>query len=406
MRTFYLVDPNLRDLTGHYFEYARSLADPVKRSGFEFVALGHKGADEVIANAFPFKPVFSRTIWDTFPTIGALPGVGPEADQLISNVSFYASLRLALPGHSVGTDSVVLAHMIRPHQLMGWSWWYRSLSAAYRPRLILLFRYIPEWFVGSALARDAFRALEQAGHEGRVLLATDSARLAEDYERLLGQRMRVLPIPHTNHHDLIVAADGPGGERQTHFVSLGNARDEKGILEILYAIRALKQRGALDDLRFTLQVNDLYAPNTREEIVSTIDELKRLESAQLRFIDAPLSSDDYYELLGSADVVMLPYWQSIYRSRTSGILAEALGAGKIVIVTDDTWMGDQVTKYGAGVLCRDRDVSNLADAITRIHLDRASFIARAVGAQGAWLATHNPAKFVASVLKPTALEVA
>src|SRR5690348_3280914 len=110
--TFFLVDPNLRDLTGHYFEYARSLVQPVERLGYLYVALGHRQADPVVARSIPFEGVFTRTIWDTFPTVGALPRIGRDAEELLSNISFYASLRVALPADRVDTGCAVLAHMI------------------------------------------------------------------------------------------------------------------------------------------------------------------------------------------------------------------------------------------------------------------------------------------------------
>lgn len=394
MRTFYVVDPNLMDLKGHYFEYARSLIAPVADRGYRYLALGHKKADDVVRSAIPFVPAFSRTIWETFPAVEALPSVGHDASHFISNAYVYSVLRSHLPSRMLGSDAIVLGHMIRPQQLLGWAWWYRQLPAAERPRLVLVFRYAAEWFEGNRFAAAAFRALRAADVDGRLLMATDSDRLSADYGRLVDQEMGVLPIPHTNLYEF--GTDQRSSRGELHLVSLGNARDEKGILEILRAIMQLHERGILAGLRFTVQINDIYAPTTQTEIVEVIAAIKALRLTNVRFIDAPLSTMDYYAVLDAADVVLLPYWSSIYRSRTSGVFAEALGAGKVAIVSEDTWMGDQVVAYGGGVLCQDRDVRALVGAINEVRRGFPAYAAAAVEGRTKWLATHNPESFVAA----------
>lgn len=397
MNRLYVVDPNLKNLTGHHFEYDRSLVDPALRRGYQFLALGHKDADDVIRKALPFAPAFSRTIWDTFPAVAAIPAVGAAASHLISNVSFYSVLRTWLTPAVLGADAVVLCHMIRPHQLLGWAWWFSQLRAAERPRLVLLFRYIPEWFVDNRFVRDAFRILDDASADGRVRLATDSDRLAADYARLLQKQMAVFPIPHTN-PEMVGRSPRRLPAKRPHFVSVGSARDEKGILEVLESILALHARGALRDMVFTVQVNDIYAPKSRDAILDAIAEIRHLDLSNVTLVEASLPTADYYALLDSADVVLLPYWRSIYQARTSGILAEALGAGKVVIATEDTWLGDQIVTYGAGVLCADHDAAALTNAILEVQSRIDYYAPRAAMAQTSWLSTHNPDKFVESLV--------
>jgi glycosyltransferase involved in cell wall biosynthesis len=55
-----------------------------------------------------------------------------------------------------------------------------------------------------------------------------------------------------------------------------------------------------------------------------------------------MSEKDYHEILASSDVVILPYDQNAYGARSSGILAQALAAGKPVVVPADTWMASQI----------------------------------------------------------------
>ena len=52
----------------------------------------------------------------------------------------------------------------------------------------------------------------------------------------------------------------------------------------------------------------------------------------MRLIDGVLSREAYADLLGGADVVLLPYSRRVYYARTSGPFTEALAGGKPVIV--------------------------------------------------------------------------
>lgn len=397
-----VVDPNLRDRLGHHFEYDYSLLEPVLRRGYEFLVLGHRQVEKAIASAMPVEGVFPHDIWERFPGLARIPGgVGHKLDILLSNLRFFRVLCSRLPSRTVTADWVVFGHMITLHQLLGWAWWFRSLSPRNLPRLVLLFRYSAEWFANSRFAAHAFRLLEGAHAPDRVCLGSDSERLAREYARFTRLPFQVFPIPHTTHQV------GPGefasqslARRPMCLVSVGNARDEKGFLEILQAIVQLHNSGQLQRFKFILQSNDLYAPNTATEILSTIAEIKKLKLDNVRFIDEVLSTEAYYGLLREADVVLLPYWRSIYASRTSGIFVEALAAGRTVIVTEDTWMSDQLRDYGSGAVCRDHDPHDLVRAVLNIEARFPEYSERARLTRDAWLERHNPEALIEGLLEP------
>lgn len=69
----------------------------------------------------------------------------------------------------------------------------------------------------------------------------------------------------------------------------------------------------------------------------------------LSFLDDKLTSEAYGAVLNRADAVLAPYWCQVYVSRTSGIVAEALAVGKPMIVTEDTWLSDQIAGKACGL---------------------------------------------------------
>ncbi|MFQ5851913.1 MAG: glycosyltransferase [Candidatus Binatia bacterium] len=388
---FCIVDPNLKDLLGHHFAYDFSLAEAARKRGHEVLVLAHKQVEPSIRTVMQVEGVFSHTIWDTYPRLAQIPQLGPELDVLLSNLRFHGVLRSQLSSRTVTPDWVVFGHMITPRQLLGWAWWYRGLGSQSLPRLVLLFRYQADWFASSKFGTYAFKLLERAARDGNLRLGTDSERLADDYGELTPLPLEVFPIPHTPDRPLQENdSSGPAPDKPMCLVSLGNARDEKGFLEILQAIMELYDRRVLHRFRFVLQSNDLYAPKAAAKIESTIARIKSLNLDSVQFVENVLSTDGYHRLLQEADAVLCPYWRSIYSSRTSGIFTEALGAGKIVIATDNTWMSDQLRELHAGVVCQDRDPKELTRAILEIGSQWHEYAKRARSAQSRWLKKHNP----------------
>jgi glycosyltransferase involved in cell wall biosynthesis len=405
-KIFCIVNPHLRDRNGHYFEYDHSLIEPARKKGYEVLVLGHKQVEAAIAAIMPVKKVFSREIWQTFPLITTIPQVGRKVSTLIENILFYRKLRATLNPKIITSEWVIFSDMVCHNQLLAWAWWFRNLPRQVSPRLVLLFRYSSDWFEywsSHQMTCEAFRILNLANFDNKLCLCSDSDRLAKEYSRFTTEPLTVVPIPHTTY---TITQENPLTQPQPlkslGFVSLGNARDEKGFLDILQAIKILHQSGELDKFTFILQANNIssyFIPP--EELLSAVEEVKSLNLANVYFICDTLSSEEYYRLLQKADVVLLPYWRSIYVSRTSGIFTEALAAGKPVIVTEDTWMSEQLSQDGAGVLCRDRDSNDLVRAILKIAAHYEDYANKAKTAKDIWLQKHNPDALLEALVPPS-----
>ena len=72
----------------------------------------------------------------------------------------------------------------------------------------------------------------------------------------------------------------------------------------------------------------------------------------------------YYELLEKSGIVILPYRKETFRTAVSNVFIEAVVAGKVPIVADDTFMAEELKKYGLKDLIFDlEDISSVAQAI-------------------------------------------
>src|SRR6202521_3052636 len=387
---FCIVAPNWRDFVGHHFEYDLSVASMAARRGLDPLVLGHAEVKPDISTRIPVRPAFTLDIWAAHPD---RKGTSTDDDIMLCNRSFYRDLLAGLEGVRMARDTVIFGHMITAKQLLGWAWFAQKFGRNNGPTIILLLRYQRSFYESKA-CEQAFRMLERAARRGSVRLASDSARLVVEIGGLTSLPIEEFSIPHTTHTAFESTPHAPLRPPDVlRLVSLGDARDEKGILEILDAVRILHAEGRAESLEFVLQVS-----NPQPAIGSMIEEFAALQLPRVTLLRDPLESDAYYELLCSAHGVLAPYWRSIYEARTSGIFLEAVAAGKPVICTDDTWMSDQLRVAGAGQLCRDHDSRDLIRAIEAVQDHYVALAERALSTRSQWIARHNAARLLDQIV--------
>lgn len=364
-----IVDPSLKDFVGHHFEYDRAICAAATASGVDPVVLGHDQALPEIFSGLPFKPSFSRDIWKPYP--GEERRSGASAVRF-ANRSFLAELTEACKVVGAPAGSVVFGHMITSRQMSAWAQFARSTAARRGWETVLLLRYQSE-FYGDDISAKAFRVVERVAKKSPIRIVTDSERLSAQIGRLTTLPVGVVSIPHVP--DSCKSVGGGQAASPLRVVSLGNARDEKGVLELIQAVRIIDAAGASDRFHFELQVND-PSPDIADAIRIFASERRQNVTLHREALD----SRAYYDLLARADLVALPYWRSIYEARTSGVFLEAIAAGKPVICTEDTWMSDELAKDGAGLLVRSGDAADLVRQLARAEADRSALTASATAA--------------------------
>jgi glycosyltransferase involved in cell wall biosynthesis len=383
-----IVDPNLRDFVGHHFAYDHAVVEAAHTAGFKPLLLGHRSLPEEIAREAGARGAFSDDIWARVRRGGPLMR---RLDGHRRNHRFAGELRRALPSEAWPPGSVLFAHMLTGRQLLGLAKVAESLPR--HVTTIALLRYEPEMLADSLSARGFARIRHALAGGARIRLASDSTRLAQRLTRLAGLPVEVLPIPHIT-SDLPPPAAGT--DRPMHMVSLGNAREEKGFLELLKAIALLRaEPQGLAGLRFTLQTND--ASNA---VQAALDAFAIDLPDAVRLLPMALTPADYSALLIEADLVLLPYWREIYEARTSGVLPEALAAGRPVICTAETWMADELALHGAGLLVPDHDAPALAQAIRAARAQWPTLAAQARAGRESCIARHGGAALMQALRSP------
>ena len=396
-----LVERRLRVVGGHEFSYPHSVYLAARRHQIQCNVLGSKDLAPEACDIMPITPAFRRAAYDcrVLPKSLAFLSMGLEG-----NWRFYQGL-MSAGIDSLGPRWVVFDITATHAQLLAWAFWLRQLKPNQAPALVLMLRmsyYRPllkRWRSSVIWLRPALRMLERLASGYRVYLVTDSARLVEEYHSLTRLPMTVLPIPYT---DSIESYARPHSfiARPITMVSLGGYRPEKGYETLLAAIQRVYERQQMAGLDFRLQIS--YCTTTGQAAIPTpafLVAFKSLGLPNVTLIEHALSNKEYVQFLSEADVVLLPFRVDEYYARTSGTFTEALATGKPVVVTQGTWMSDQLERFGAGVTFRDGDVDDLARAICEARDEHPRLAEQALARRKDWVAYHNSDNFLNELLK-------
>lgn len=243
---------------------------------------------------------------------------------------------------------------------------------------------------------DSLARLRRQSPTGRSRLAfySDTEPLADAWAALLGRSVRLLPIP-VRLDELAPAAVGrTGGGAVVLFA--GDARPEKGFEDLPRVIREVALATA-DPPRWSVQAN-LNLPEGQGHVVDAATELLALAGLGVDLVTEPLLYRDYTRRLHDADVVLLPYDGPAYERRSSGVLMEALLAGKPIVTVQGSWMADMVTRFGAGIVT---SRSSLASGVVEALATR-DILAQQIGrSQDQFKALTSPDSLVQCILHPS-----
>ncbi|MEW6540774.1 MAG: glycosyltransferase [Bacillota bacterium] len=390
--TLHIFDNTLRDKRGHHYEYDKSIYDEWTSMGFQAKVYCHQKAKRDIRESLSGMPNFSH---DIHYSVSRIPKVGQTINFFLGNLFFWKDLRKIDP-KSFSKSDIALFHTLSYNQLLGLFIWYKSLPVENQPFVVLLLRYTnivfrPQkvWRRSRYLYKFIFKLFSNYLMKYNIVLAADSDILAEEYEELSGVKVSVLPIPHLPHN-----GNSKHSGKMTSFIYLGDAREEKGYCLLPEAIRGIL--GERKDIRFVIQSN--VSENPSKAVLKTKAELSTIGETVV-VVDGPLETEEYYKLLSEADAVLLPYCQSTYYGRTSGIFAEALAFGKPVITTADTWMELQIKKYNnCGVTFNGYNAQELKNAIEVFLNNKKDFSIKAKEASMEWKKFYNARTYIDRLL--------
>lgn len=387
----HILDGGLFDLRGHYFAHISALVDAAGRLGWPREVHGRRGAMGRIGRWLPVNETFRD---DLFAKPSQDPICHDLENLLVVNQRFAEDLKAGLNEHAVGAADVALLFSVTHFQTLGLADWYAGLPETARPWLAVHLRMQLQdgrgrWLSSIAPYRLAFRRLQETAGARLVLLA-DSEAMATEYAALTGQPVHVVPMP----NPLSLNPPAPRPPRPDGVVTvgfLGDNRVQKGFGLFAQAVDLALARS--DRLQVRLQCQP--HPSRPPDALAGEARLRQIGPPRVVLVDGQLSDADYRALLDDLDVLALPYQREVYYGRSSGVLVEALAAGRPVIVPQNTWMQVQAEKAGAGcVAFADGDPEDLARAMIEMATTWPEPAQRSARIAPAWCAEHNPDSFL------------
>ncbi|WP_088243801.1 glycosyltransferase [Calothrix rhizosoleniae] len=160
----------------------------------------------------------------------------------------------------------------------------------------------------------------------RLQLLTDSELLSKSLSNYFQEPVMVMPIPHT---DLIISDSFVDKNDQIVCWLPGYLRPEKGLEVMKSLVNCITKEAK--------KISFVVAKSSG--LTSGVD------GVQIELIKNNLTRSEYSQWLMTCDIVLMPYDCKAYGERTSGIFTECVMAGKIPIVTQNTWMANELYKY-------------------------------------------------------------
>lgn len=228
----------------------------------------------------------------------------------------------------------------------------------------------------------------------KVKFYTDTQQLVNRYNSLSAVKLIEIPVPFRQEilqQNIISKIEN----KPLHLVYLGDARIEKGYLYLPTIVADLWEDYLITKkIRITIQSN--FNINTGEKgILASRLKLEEYPQDMVKVMKNPMTTQEYYQLLMSADLLIIPYNTNSYRYRTSGVLTESLAAGKPVIVPANTWLASQVDESRAGIYQYPQEISR---TIIKVINNISEYQKKAQEFSLNWCKKHSPDSLIDCIL--------
>ncbi|MDD5348037.1 MAG: glycosyltransferase [Candidatus Omnitrophica bacterium] len=380
-----VVDPFLSDLSGHNFFYNTALCAELKKRNIPFVIFGNKDSRLRIDGFYPAL----ESITDKFFLAGNPLASLIRLTRAIrsSNAKLQRSF-FDNPGFALQEGDVVFCHTLYVFEFFSFACFLRRHRRSFVAkdctfRIGLHFRYVRSSRTATFVLGMLYRVITKfmlAPLAGSVIYHSDGRMLIPEFERLLGKKITLSSMPV---YPLRLGAGGgssarfkPDAYKDAITLSyIGGARYGKGFDVFVSAVERLaKDRELLNRVFIICQADVQKNVQPKKDTEAVYRAAARLETAakaipRLKVIRGSLSLPDYYSLLLESDAIVLPYRDEVYRVVTSNIFVEAVIAGKIPFVSQNTWMADELSHYGLEKLAFRLDADDII-AVIAPALDR------------------------------------
>jgi len=327
-KRFIVLANGVINAAGHHLNNNLGLKYAFDSLGMETVFLAHRRADESVCQLLQAAPVMSYSPYERAskdPLCGDLESCYVAGNTLCEDL-------LKSVG-KVNANDVLVITTTTQNELFACMRLLELLSLSDRPRLFLNFTL--ENFLSketgepsplSSLYRFAARQIAKNSGPQRTLFSANSSAMVAVLQRIIGFPVRLLPIPKSYPSELYAEP-----------AAVCNALPCVGVLGDMSAYKGFDLLPELIRL----------SPGVRWLIQEPRDGCEKYWGANSPFVrNNPgvtilkngMPPDEYYRQFSRTDIILTPYDKHYKRLQTSGIFAEAVASGKVVIAPSTPWV--------------------------------------------------------------------
>ncbi len=244
-----------------------------------------------------------------------------------------------LPADIWSRDNIVVIPGISQNQIFGLLNHLKALPADKRPTVICQLMFPPSWTPWNGISLHGERLYREAFDLARPLInqslffMTDNNVQHDLFLKTFGIESDWLPIPFAIGTPNVKTPPAPGAPIKLGF--FGYSKTEKGFHLLPETIDLCRQQK--QNVEFVIQIqHGMWERST----IDTEQKLRKMSGIKL--LEGVMSSDDYYREMSEVDVLLLPYDPAVYGSRGSAIYTESVAAGRPVVATAMTSIGQSI----------------------------------------------------------------
>lgn len=384
-----IVDDTFTSWAGHSAEYNFAIYDELERRGINCQIFAHNNASQLKGFTSKVKPTFTHTA-------ARFSFHGKFLPKLLYRliIVFFTNashllhlLRKITP--CVNNKDLLLIGDFYPRTSVAYSIWLFILALQRKTlSVVVLAHAVPKYryYYWEMLL---FKTL---AYSHQLTLAALNQAIADVCSKHTSLKCLAFPTPQTSQ-----SPNSRGFQNSSSsgvaLAFLGIAIVEKGFDVLVDEIRLLEDMLKEKQITLTIQCNIISRSPILDKAKDKLFSLER-SLAGLKVIKGALSTEQFADALNSADVLIFPYQPEIYKYIQSGVFTQALALGKVVIVTEDTFIASELTRYGSGIAYRYRVPGALTKAIETVVNNIGEMKKKAKIGKDLYYQIHNPTRYV------------
>lgn len=382
---FIHINPGFNSEFGHHSIQNQKLEKLIASDGGDFVVLSNNKIDKKLIKNVNIIPTFSYFTW----------ALALDDDNKYYTSFYHELLHVAELINIIDpdTDNIFFMYLADSKHINIIIEIAKSLGNNNNYFILNLFHIYKEFFKKrkqfGTLKYEFYLALAstaQIREKYKISLSVETDILQNEIRDYMNEHLSIMPMFSSMLDEFGGGIKSQKTTKAPLTVYLPSTSADRGYELVYQLILLTKKKKTFPLFKFVLRNQNI---NDKD----IIEILKKISDSS-EIIEGILPKERYAQLILDADIVLIPYRKEDFYARTSGVYADAVLAGKPVIATKQTWVGQQVLKHANGVTFSDGDVHDFHNALIKLQENFLEYSQNALVAREDWLKNHNGKTFL------------